>query len=196
MESIEKLNGTDIYLLDQIMKGAYQPGHKILDVGCGYGRNMRWFADNGFDIFGCDQNTDCLIDAQDFTKLSANRFCTAELTDLPYEQGMFDHVICNAVLHFAASTDHFMEMVNELHHVLKSGGVLFVRMTSTFGLPNNYAALGNGRFLLQDGSERFLLTKELLNRVKGELGFVQIEPVKSVLVEELRSMTTLVLQKQ
>lgn len=195
MESIEQLMGTDIYLLDQIMKGTYQPGHKILDAGCGKGRNMRWFANNGFDIFGCDQNADSMIAAQDFTKLTADHFCTAELTDLPYEKGIFDHVICNAVLHFAASTSHFMEMVNGLHGVLKSGGSLFVRMTSTFGLPNNYTALGNGRFLLQDGSERFLLTTELLNRVKAELGFVQIEPVKSVLVEELRAMTTLVLKK-
>jgi hypothetical protein len=80
-----------------------------------------------------------------------------------------------------------------MYRVLKPGGVLFIRMTSTFGLPQNYRSIGAGRFLLADGSDRFLLTKDLLKEIKG-IGFEFIEPLKSVLVEELRSMTTLVLK--
>jgi len=39
----EAINGTDIYLLDQILKDRYETGDKILDAGCGKGRNLKWF---------------------------------------------------------------------------------------------------------------------------------------------------------
>ncbi|NOQ72328.1 MAG: methyltransferase domain-containing protein [Crocinitomix sp.] len=191
---MEDIKGTDVYLLDQIMKGRYLPTDKILDAGCGSGRNMRWFALNNYHIYGCDLNVDAVVYAQEITGLEADKFKVSAVEKMPYANGEFDHVICNAVLHFAENDSHFIEMANDMFRVLKPGGTLFVRMTSTFGLPQNYIVIRDGRYLLADGSERFLLTKELLTKVKT-IGFDQIEPVKSVLVEELRSMTTLVLRK-
>lgn len=194
MEEMENLIGTDIYLLDQILKGSFPLDHKILDAGCGSGRNMRWFLQNGYSIFGCDIDAERLAIAQEKTGASAEIFTQAAVEKMPYVQHEFDAVISNAVLHFAESDVHFMAMLKEMGRVLKPQGILFIRMTSTFGLPHNYRSIGNGRYLLADGSERFLLTPALLSGIK-ELGFAQIEPVKSVLVEELRSMTTLVLRK-
>ena len=194
MRSLDSVKGTDIYLLDQFLKGRFLPEQKILDAGCGRGRNMTWLAQNKFDVHGCDIHPEILKAAQQLTGLPKERFKVCPLEKLDYPEAIFDHVICNAVLHFASSTAHFMEMIGEMHRVLKPGGTLFVRMTATFGLPKNYTALGGGRFLLQDGTERFLLTKELLTEIK-RVGFEQLEPVRSVLVEELRSMTTLVLIK-
>ena len=55
--SLKNLIGqTDIYLLDQIMKGRYTENEKILDAGCGEGRNMHWFLQSGFVIYGTDIN--------------------------------------------------------------------------------------------------------------------------------------------
>jgi len=191
---LESLQGTDIYLLDQIMKGTFQKSDKILDAGCGSGRNMRWFLQNGFSVFGCDNNPEALEIAQEYTGSSASVFTCASVEKMPYQSDEFNAVISNAVLHFAQSEKHFLDMVKDMHRVLKTDGVLFIRMTSTFGLPANYQSLGKGRYLLADASERFLLNKQLLEGIK-ELGFIQVELVKSVLVEGLRSMTTLVLQK-
>jgi ubiquinone/menaquinone biosynthesis C-methylase UbiE len=192
---MEDIKGTDIYLLDQIMKGTYLPEHKILDAGCGRGRNMRWFALHNYNVVGCDTNADMLQESPPYTGLPSAAFKVAAVENMPYADAEFDHVICNAVLHFAESPQHFLDMMSEMHRVLKPGGTLFVRMTSTFGLPENYTHVGNGRYLQQDGYERFLLTKDLLNQAKTKIGFEQKEPVKSILVEELRSMTTLVLRK-
>ena len=195
MNLIEEIKGTDIYLLDQIIKGRFLPEHKILDAGCGRGRNMRWFANHNYNVQGCDTNEEMLQESPPYTGLPATCFKVAAVENMPYANDEFDHVICNAVLHFAESPQHFLAMMKEMHRVLKPGGVLFIRMTSKFGLPENYTDMGNGRFLQQDGYERFLLTKDLLNQVKTAIGFEQLEPVKSILVEELRSMTTLVLTK-
>jgi tellurite methyltransferase len=191
---MESIQGTDVYLLDQIMKGRYLPEDKILDAGCGGGRNMRWFALNNFGIYGCDLNAEALAFAQEHTGLAREKFKVAAVEKMPYPAGEFDHVICNAVLHFAQNEAHFLAMIADQHRVIKPGGTLFIRMTSTFGLPENYHLIGAGWYVLADGSERFLLTKELLTKVKL-IGFEAIEPLKSVLVEELRSMSTLVLRK-
>ena len=192
---MEILKRTDIYLLDQIFKGTFKSSDKILDAGCGSGRNMTWFAKNGFAVFGCDLNSEVLKKAEKYTGLSTKNFEIAAVENLPYNSAEFDAVISNAVLHFANSEKHFTQMINQMHRVLKPNGILFIRMTSTFGLPKNYSRLKNGRYLLKDNTERFLLNANLLEEYVKKI-FVVIEPVKSVLVEELRSMTTLVLRKK
>jgi hypothetical protein len=45
------LGNTDIYLLDQIMKGRYAPSDILLDAGAGGGRNLHWFVQQGFAAF-------------------------------------------------------------------------------------------------------------------------------------------------
>lgn len=193
---IPAIQGLDIYLLDQILKERFDMSDRILDAGCGRGRNMVWFAKSGFKIEGCDLSEEALYDAQVATGLSPNVFKRAALEQLPYENESFNAIICSAVLHFAQSETHFKMMVAELVRVLKPEGILFIRMTSDFGLPKSYKALDGGRYLLADGSERFLLTEHLFFEMKKKHQLSQIEPVKSTLVEELRSMTTLVMQKK
>lgn len=193
MINLTAIQHSDIYLIDQILKGRFKITDKILDAGCGTGRNMTWFAAARIPIYGCDINEDSLQLAAQNTGIDPEYFTQASLVKLPYEEGYFDAVICSAVLHFAQSTKEFLQMISELHRVLKKGGILFIRMTSNFGLNNNYNHIGAGRYELNDLSTRFLLTPDLLKEI--ELKFEKIEPLKSVLVEELRSMTTLVLRK-
>ena len=52
---------TDIYLIDQILKGRYNGGGKLLDAGCGGGRNISWFAlQPNFDIYAIDTDQDAI----------------------------------------------------------------------------------------------------------------------------------------
>ena len=195
MNSLKDLQGVDIYLIDQLLKNVINPSAVILDAGCGTGRNMNWFVQGGFEVVGCDISEEALNEAAVRTGINPEKLTVAPLENLPYSSEKFDFVICSAVLHFAKSTDHFLTMVSELARVLKPNGILFVRMTSDFGLPKNYTSLGQGRYLLADGSERFLLTQELFAKIKSEFNLHQIELLKSTLVENLRSMSTLVLRK-
>src|SRR5947208_612576 len=95
----QTIGGMDIYLIDQIMKGRYSAGDKILDAGCGGGRNLHWFLQQEMMIYGVDQN-ETVIDGlrERVGGAAAGRFQSAPLERLPFEDDQFDHVICSAVL--------------------------------------------------------------------------------------------------
>ena len=196
----KELGNIDIYLLDQILKGRYKKEEKILDAGCGEGRNIVYFLNNHFNVFGIDKNTSALqmlkYVARSIDPLfDEMRICNGHLDQLPYEDRHFHHVICSAVLHFAKNEQHFHAMIQELIRVLKPGGTLFVRMASSIGLENKVIALGNDQHQIPDGSVLFLLTRELLGKLIDTYRLKLLEPLKTVNVEDRRCMSNLLLQK-
>ncbi len=189
----EAIGETDIYLIDQIMKGRYQPRDTILDAGCGYGRNLHWFLQHDCNVYGVDQDTAAISSLR---SRFGEKFQQAALDNLPFDNNYFDHIICSAVLHFAKRTTHFHEMVAESTRVLKPNGSLFVRMTSDIGIEGRSRPIADGVYQIPDGSTRFLLTRTLLAETmhKNKLSF--LEPFKTVNVNDLRCMSTLVLKKE
>jgi SAM-dependent methyltransferase len=194
------LGNIDIYLLDQILKNRFSTAMKILDAGCGEGRNAVYFLNSGFQIFGIDQE-ELAIQYLRFVAKSvqsnydAHRFQVGQLEEIPFHTGAFEAVICSAVLHFAKGEAHFWEMIQELSRVLKPGGILWFRMTTGFGgVLEQSEDLGEGKYLLPDGSERFVLQQKQLDKIL-ELGFQFLEAPKTVLVLGQREMGVFVLQK-
>ncbi len=187
---------TDIYLIDQIIKGRYTPSDIILDAGAGSGRNLYWFVQQGFSVFGTDRSPEAMEWLKEnYPDLPGDRFQLAPVESLPFPDGHFHHVICSAVLHFADHQAHFEEMFAELLRVLKPGGSLFIRTATDVGLENQMVPVGNDRFLMPDGSERFLLTRPVLDKLVARHHLVWLEPFKTVLVDQLRSMAVVVLGK-
>ena len=174
---------------------------RILDAGCGEGRNTIYFLQQGYAIFGVDSNPIAVQMARMYAQtIQKNydiyRFQTATVEDMPFHQSAFDAVISSAVLHFATGTDHFLRMFGEMIRVLKPGGVLFLRMCMEVeDIKDQSQALGNGIFSLPDGSRRFLLTKSLLKEIMEKHQLQYLEPPKSVLVHDQRAMGVLVWEK-
>jgi len=56
----EHFGEIDIYLFDQLLKGRFAPGTSILDAGCGAGRNLVYFLQNGYEVYGVDQNREAV----------------------------------------------------------------------------------------------------------------------------------------
>ena len=54
------LGNIDIYLLDQILKARFERHFKILDAGCGEGRNLVYFIRNQYRVYGIDKNVDSI----------------------------------------------------------------------------------------------------------------------------------------
>lgn len=190
----------DIYLFDQILKGTYDDCRVILDAGCGTGRNLHYFLQNGVQVFGVDQNPEAIAQLRSFAGafkqvIPEKNFQVAAVEKLPFEKETFDLVISSAVLHFAADQNHFEAMLNSMWAVLKPGGYFFCRLASDIGIESLVSAIGNGRYLLPDGSERFLVNQELLLRLSKELGGELYEPIKTTNVQNLRCMTTWCLWK-
>lgn len=187
---------TDIYLLDQIFKGRYAPPQAILDAGAGAGRNLYWFARQGFEVYGTDRDP-VAVEAlrQQYPKVPSEQFRVAPIENMPFPDAFFHHIICCAVLHFAENEAHFEQMFDELVRVLRPGGSLFLRVATDVGIAEKMIPLGYGRFTMPDGTDRFLLTKPMLDTLLHQHRLHFLEPFKTVLVDDLRSMTALVLGK-
>ncbi len=198
--ALELFGNIDIYLFDQILKNRFHDKMRVLDAGCGGGRNLYYFLLNGFDVFGIDQNYDAIEHIKSLAKMIApnlpeSNFQLSTIEKMSFEDNNFDLVISNAVLHFAENEDHFKAMCFEMWRVLKPQGVLFVRLASSIGIEKLIKPLGNGRYYLPDDSERFLVNENLLTEISVELGGIWLEPLKTTNVQNLRCMTTLIWQK-
>lgn len=190
------LGNTDIYLLDQILKNRYAPPQTILDAGAGAGRNLHWFVQSGFEVYGTDRDPAAVAALQQqYPEVAADRFRVAPVEALPYADAFFHHIICCAVLHFAENEAHFGQMFGELARVLRPGGSLFIRVATDVGIAEKMIPLGNGRYTMPDGTDRFLLTRPALDSLLRQHDLRLLEPFKTVLVDDLRSMAVLVLGK-
>src|SRR6185436_17055521 len=129
----------DIYLFDQLLKGRYDNCKKILDVGCGGGRNLFYFLRNGYEVFGVDPDQRAV---EAVKKLSAalaphnplENFIVCSAENLPYNDNAFDLIVCSAVLHFAKDEQQFSAMLQSMFRVLKPGGYFFARLASDIGI--------------------------------------------------------------
>jgi hypothetical protein len=69
-------------------------------------------------------------------------------------------------------------------------------MTSNIGLEGGYKEGTDGCYSLPDGSLRYLITRELISELVDEFNLEHIEPVRTINVNDLRCMTTLVIGKK
>jgi tellurite methyltransferase len=179
----------DIYLFDQLLRGRIAPGMRILDAGCGSGRNLIYFLNEGYEIFGVDQ------DPQAVAALPEQNFRVGNIEEMPFPDGFADVVISSAVLHFARDDGHFRAMLDGMWRVLKPGGLFFCRLASSIGIENQIVRIGGRRHLLPDGSERYLADEALLCGLTKELSGRMLDPLKTTVVQNQRSMTTWVVRK-
>jgi len=190
----------DIYLFDQLLRGRIRPGVRILDAGCGVGRNLVYLLREGYEVHAVDQDPQAVAEVRHLAqilapKLPATNFQLATLEILPYADSYFDVVICNAVLHFAQDDAQFRAMLKGMWRTLRTGGMLFCRLTSSIGMEKQVQRIAGRRFLLPDGSERYLVNAPLLEALAAELGAELLDPIKTTIVQNQRCMTTWVIQK-
>ena len=200
MKLHEAFGDIDIYLFDQLLKGRIRTGDRILDAGCGSGRNLIYLLRQGFDVSAVDPNPYTVQEVRELASrlapsLEAGRFRQEPVESMSFPDQAFSVVISSAVLHFARDDEHFDAMVRSLWRVLAGGGMLFTRLASTIGIADRIRPLGNNRFALPDGSERYLASESALMHWTTTLGGQLLEPLKTTLVQDQRAMTTWVVRK-
>ena len=117
----EWFGGIDIYIFDQLLKGRFVPGMRVLDAGCGSGRNLVYFLRSGYEVFGVDESEAVIsqtrklaralapqLPAENFRVEPVERMSFAEANgrqqtadSLSDDSAGFDVVLSSAVLHFA-----------------------------------------------------------------------------------------------
>jgi SAM-dependent methyltransferase len=189
----------DIYLFDQLLRGRFDRRPRVLDAGCGDGRNQKYFIRQGFACFGIDRDASAVehvraLAGQLAPDLPPGNFRTGDVTQLPWQAASMDAVVCSAVLHFAPDLAQFDLMVEEMWRVLAPDGMLFARLASNIGLENAVGAAGR-RVKLPDGSTRFVVDEAMLIERTGRLGGELLDPIKTTNVQRQRCMTTWVVRK-
>ena len=195
-----QLGEIDIYLFDQLLKGRITKGMPILDAGCGEGRNLVYLLRSGCDVWGVDRSAEAIEATRRMASAIApatppERFSVQTVERLSFDDGEFDFVISSAVLHFARDEAHWWAMIQEMWRVLGSGGILFARLASKIGHETRIRALEKGRYVLPDGSERFLVDEAFLVDATRRLGGRLVDPIKTTVIQDARSMTTWVLRR-
>jgi len=189
----EQFGPIDIYLFDQLLRGRIAPGMRIFDAGCGSGRNLIYLLRDGYEVYGVDADPRAVAATRRLAGL--DNFRVEALEAMSFPDGFADVVISSAVLHFARDEEHFSAMLAGTWRVLKPGGLLFCRLASTIGIEGQVQRVAGRRFLLPDGSERYLVDEAILMRLTGELGGELLDPLKTTVVQNQRSMTTWVVRK-
>src|SRR5271170_8417607 len=103
----QKFGQIDIYLFDQLLRGNITPGIRILDAGCGSGRNLTYLLGEGYEVFACDQSPAAIEQTRAIaSNLPAGNLRLEPIESISYPDATFDVVICSAVLHFARDDAH------------------------------------------------------------------------------------------
>jgi tellurite methyltransferase len=184
----EQFGPIDIYLFDQLLRGRIVPGMHIFDAGCGSGRNLVYFLREGYTLSGVD------MDPRAVASIPAGDFRAEPLEAMSFPDAVADVVLSSAVLHFARDDDHFLAMLRGSWRVLKPGGLFFCRLASNIGMEHQVQRIEGRRFLLPDGSQRYLVDEALLMHLTQELGGRLLDPLKTTVVQNQRCMTTWVVR--
>ncbi len=140
---------------------------KILDVGCGSGRDCAFFSEKGFKVTGIDRSEKLL----ELARIAAPRakFYSADMRKLSFEKNMFDGIwACASILHIK-HTD-VADVFKSFFSILKPEGILFVNVKK-----------GEGEKYLEEssipGKKRFysLFSKEKLRKYCKDAGFTVLE---------------------
>jgi tellurite methyltransferase len=190
----------DIYLFDQLLKGRFTPQMRVLDAGCGGGRNLIYFLRCGYDVYGVDQSREAIAQVRSLAstlapQLPVDNFHVEPVERMSFSDESFDVVISSAVLHFSRDEEQWQMLVQEMWRVLKQGGIFFARLASSIGIEEKIERIEGRRYHLPDGSARFLVDEQMLLVTTESLGGEFLEPLKTVIVQNMRSMTTWCLLK-
>lgn len=100
---------------------------RVLDIGCGYGRNSNWLAEKGFNVSAIDIQSKAIEEAKKTARekgLGCVDYNVANALDLPYKDQEMEFVIDYGTSHYYSKKEKQQKFEKETARVLKSGGLL------------------------------------------------------------------------
>jgi len=124
--------GPSRYLRGFFLKIKNPKGKKVLDLGCGGGRNTEMLLRFGFDVFACDLHEEMVKFTKkrikEIDKEASKKIEIASMSSLPYPECYFDFVVSNGVFHNAENLKELNLSMSETARVLKEGGFFIMNM--------------------------------------------------------------------
>lgn len=111
-------------------------GKKILDFGCGSGRDTMYFLKSGFDVTATDGSEELCKYASEYTGIHVKQMLFQDLDEVDYYDGIW---ACSSILHL--SKNELRIVMNKMSRALKAGGIIYTSFK--YG---NFEGERNGRF--------------------------------------------------
>ncbi len=101
---------------------------KLLDLGCGDGRDVDYFIKNGFKVSTLDIATKSIAKIKEKFGNKVNASCQ-DIRSLKYENGSFDIIYAHLTLHYFTD-EETTKIFNKIYDLLNEDGVFFVKCKS------------------------------------------------------------------
>src|SRR5260370_6351282 len=116
-ELVEQFGAIDIYLFDQLLRGRIGRGMRVVDAGCGSGRNLVYFFREGYEVFGADSDPQAVESTRRLAASlaqgrPADKFRVEAVEEMSFPSGFPDGVLSSAVPHFARADEQFLASLN------------------------------------------------------------------------------------
>lgn len=149
-------------------------GDKVLDYGCGTGRNMRYIKNNTDDsvvVEGCDIANQLVRNAHKHEELRKSGMDIFEDVNTPKEK--YNIVLNSHVLNVIPSDDIKQLVVNNIYDALVDGGIALieVRTKSDVEGAKHKVPFGDGWHITKTNTYQETLTKEKMQRLALNAGF-------------------------
>jgi ubiquinone/menaquinone biosynthesis C-methylase UbiE len=157
---------------------ALDEGHKrLLDIGCGAGRNAVPLARQGWSVTGVDLSWPMLRAAagraQGESAGHPLHLVLAPMEELPIQSRCVDFIVAHGIWNLARSGTQFRSAVREAARVANPGALLFVFTFSRATIPADAAPVAGEAFVFTQfsGAPQCFVTAEQLIEELGKQGF-------------------------
>ena len=133
------------------------PGSLILDLGCGSGRDSRYFLQKGYRVEACDGSEEMVKAATQNADIPIKKMLFCELNEKDRYDGIF---ACASILHVPSR--ELPDIINRMKKAVKTDGILYVSFK--YG---TFEGVRNGRYF----TDR---TEESLQAILDEVGGLEV----------------------
>lgn len=106
-----------------------QPSHRVLEVGFGYGRDLRFLLRNGCHVAGIDLSITGMRHGQKLLEqhgLTPDALMVGRFEDSSIAPAQFDGVFCHRLVHLLVTRESIARFVAKVAEVLRPGGYVFL----------------------------------------------------------------------
>lgn len=104
-------------------------GEKVLDIGCGTGKDTEFLEKQGFNVTGIDLSEEMISYCK---QNRSGQFIKKDIRDIDFEEDTFDGIWCSAAIFFIPEED-MRKVVSEFREIIKPQGLLYINFKQVQG---------------------------------------------------------------
>lgn len=151
---IESTVSIDFHVTQNRFLSYLAPASLILDFGCGPGRDVKYFMEQGYQVEAADGSEEMCRHASRYTGISVRQMLFGELNAKDRYDGIW---ACSSILHLPYP--ELADVMRKMEAALKTGGILYTSFK--YG---TFEGERNGRYFTDMTEDSFA---RLLRQVKG-----------------------------